>query len=194
MKYFAHQTADIAENVEIGENTKIWNNAQIREDVKVGNNCTISKNVYLDFGVKVGNNCKIQNNTSIYHGVTISDGVFVGPHVIFANDKLPRAINPDGGPKENDDWVVGKTQVKYGASIGAHSVILPDVTIGTYAMIGAGSVVTKNVPDYTLVYGNPAREHGHVCSCGESIYFKDDTATCKCEKKYKMQNNLVTPL
>ena len=169
MEYFIHKTASVSKEAKIGSKTKIWNYAQIREGVVIGNNCIISSYVYIDFNVRIGNNVKIQNRVSIYHGVTLEDGVFVGPHVCFTNDKLPRAVNPDLSLKNAEDWKVLKTLVKKGASIGAHSVILPGITIGEWAMIGSGSVVTKDVPDHALVFGNPARIKGFVCKCGEKL-------------------------
>ncbi|MEI8361415.1 MAG: acyltransferase [bacterium] len=162
MSTFIHSTAEVSDKSTIGLNSKIWNLTQVREGVSIGSDCILSKNVYIDFDVAIGNNCKIQNNCSIYHGAIIEDGVFLGPHVVLTNDKLPRAINPDGSIKNATDWTAGKTVIKYGASIGAHSVVLPNVTIGRFAMIGAGSVVTKDVPDFALVYGNPARIVGYV--------------------------------
>jgi UDP-2-acetamido-3-amino-2,3-dideoxy-glucuronate N-acetyltransferase len=119
--------------------------------------------------VRVGDHVKIQNGISVYHGVTLEDGVFCGPHCVFTNDKQPRAINPDGSLKSTADWIVSETLVKLGASIGAHATIVCGVTVGRWAMIGAGAVVTRNVPDYGLVYGNPARLHGFVCPCGEKL-------------------------
>lgn len=162
MDYSKHPTAEISDKAEIGKNTKIWHYVQIRENVHIGENCILGKGVYVDFGVKIGNNVKIQNGVDVFHGVTIEDGVFVGPHVCFTNDKNPRAIDEHGELKGNDDWKVEETVVKKGASIGANSTILPGITIGEYAMIGSGSVVTKDVPDNCLVYGNPARIHGSV--------------------------------
>ncbi len=167
-----HQTAYVSEEAKIGKNVKIWNWVQIRENAEIGDNSIVSKGVYIDFDVKIGKNVKIQNNVSVYHGVTIEDGVFVGPHVCFTNDKVPRAINPDGSLKTADDWEVSKTTVGYGSSIGANSTILPGVTIGRFAMIGAGAIVTKDVPDYGLVVGAPARLVGYVCECGERLIKK----------------------
>lgn len=161
-----HQTAEVSEKAKIGKNTAVWRHAHIRENAVIGNNCVIGKNVYVDFGVKIGNNVKIQNNSSVYHGVKIEDGVFIGPHVCLTNDKTPRAVNTDGTLKGSQDWKVSEILVKEGASIGAGAVILPGVKIGKYAMVGAGSVVTKDVPDYGLVYGNPAQLKGNVCKCG----------------------------
>lgn len=177
-----HATADVNPKAKIGENAKIWNNAQVRENAEIGENTIISKNVYIDSGVKIGKNVKIQNNVSVFHGVTIQDGVFIGPHVCFTNDKNPRAINPDGTLKSATDWEVSETLIKKGAAIGANSTILPGVTIGQFALIGAGSVVTKDVPDFGLVYGNPAKMHGYVCYCGKKL-------TTKCEKCGKEAKN-----
>lgn len=164
-----HETACVNKNCKIGENTKVWNNSQIREGAVIGKNCIIGKNVYIDSNVVIGDCVKIQNNCSLYHGLKIGDGVFIGPHVIFTNDKIPRAINADGSLKTDNDWTLGHTEVGYGASIGAGSVILPDIKIGKFAMIGSGSVVTKDVPDFTLVYGNPAKVSGLINEAGEII-------------------------
>ena len=164
-----HPTADVSDLADIGRHTRIWHQAQVREQAYIGENCIIGKGVYIDFGVQIGNNVKIQNYVSVYHGTTVEDGVFLGPYVCLTNDKLPRAITPDGQLKSDADWQVGKIHVKFGASIGARAVILPDVTIGRFALIGAGAVVTKNVPDYGLVVGNPARLVGYVCSCGRRL-------------------------
>jgi UDP-2-acetamido-3-amino-2,3-dideoxy-glucuronate N-acetyltransferase len=162
MEFFKHSSAEVSDKAQIGQDTKIWHLCQIRENTKIGHNCIFGKNVYVDFDVVIGDNVKVQNNSSLFHGATIEDGVFIGPHVILTNDKNPRAINADGSVKSDDDWEVGKILIKKGASIGARSVILPNVTIGEFAMIGAGSVVTKDVPDFGLVYGNPAKLHGYV--------------------------------
>lgn len=164
-----HNTADVSKNARIGRNTYVWHNAQIRENARIGNNCILGKNVYIDHGVVIGNNVKVQNNASLYFGSRIEDGVFIGPNVCLSNDKAPRAIAKEGKLKTNRDWNAGKIIVKKGASIGASSVILPDVAIGQFAMVGAGSVVTKDVPDYGLAYGNPARLVGRVCKCGAKI-------------------------
>ena len=164
-----HPTADVSPDAVIGSGTMIWHQAQVREGVCLGRNCIISKGVYIDFGVQIGDNVKIQNGVSVYHGVTLEDGVFVGPHACFTNDKRPRAVNPDGTPKGAGDWTVSATRVRKGAAIGAHSVILPGVTIGRWAMIGSGAVVTRDVPDYGLVWGNPALLHGYVCPCGHRL-------------------------
>ena len=164
-----HPTADVSASAEIGSGTSIWNQAQVRERARIGGGCIIGKNVYVDFDVVIGANVKIQNNVSLYHGVTVEDGVFIGPHVCFTNDRLPRAINRDGSLKGDDDWEVTPILVRRGAAVGANATVLPGVTIGRWAMVGAGSVVTRDVPDHTLVVGNPARRLASVCSCGEPL-------------------------
>lgn len=177
-KVYIHPSSDVSSNAIIGAGTKIWQHCQVREQAEIGENCILSKGVYIDAGAKIGNNVKIQNGISIYHGVTLEDGVFCGPHCVFTNDKRPRAINPDGTLKGASDWEVSETRVKKGASIGAHATIICGVTIGKWAMIGAGAVVTKDVPDYGLVIGNPARLYGFVCPCGQKLTVsKQDNAS-----------------
>lgn len=158
---FIHQTANISDKSNIGTGSKIWINVQIRENSNIGSNTILSKDVYVDHGVSIGNNCKIQNSVSVYNGVTIEDNVFVGPNVSFTNDRVPRAFN--------DDWKITPTLVKEGASIGANSTIVCGITIGEYAMIAAGSVVTKDVPPYSLVMGNPARVTSKIDKMGNKV-------------------------
>jgi len=164
-----HKTADVEEGALIGSNTKIWHLSHVRKGAKLGENCILGKNVFVDSGVLIGNNVKIQNNVSVYEGVTLEDGVFIGPHTTFTNDVNPRAINVDGTLKQGSDWKLSKTLVKKGASIGAGSVILCNLSIGEFALIGAGSVVTKDVPAYGLAYGVPAKLVGYVCKCGKKL-------------------------
>ncbi len=158
---FIHNTTNIASNAIIGEGTKIWINVQIREKALIGANTIISKDVYIDEGVSIGANCKIQNSVSVYKGVTIKDDVFVGPNACFTNDKVPRAFNAE--------WSITPTLVEKGASIGANATIVCGVTIGEYAMVAAGSVVTKDIPPYTLVMGNPARIIGKIDKMGNKV-------------------------
>ena len=182
MEYVAskiHPTADVSERADIGEGVRIWNHCQVREDARIGSGSILGKDSYVDFGVQIGENVKIQNGAYVYHGTTIEAGVFVGPGVIFTNDKKPRAINSDGSLKGNDDWEVGETVVCYGASVGAGSVILPGVKIGRFALIGAGAVVTRDVPDHALVMGNPARQAGYVCACATKLV-QDETGKYVC--------------
>jgi acetyltransferase-like isoleucine patch superfamily enzyme len=164
-----HPTAEVSPSAEVGANTRIWHQAQVREGATLGANCIVGKGAYIDFNVQVGNNVKIQNRASVYHGVTLEDGVFVGPHANFTNDKRPRAVNPDGSLKSDADWEVGLIRVRAGAAVGAGAIVLPDVTIGRFAMVGAGAVVTHDVPDYGLVLGHPARLVGYVCACGTRL-------------------------
>jgi UDP-2-acetamido-3-amino-2,3-dideoxy-glucuronate N-acetyltransferase len=171
---FIHSTADVSPQATLGPGTRIWHHAQVRERASLGANCIVGKGAYIDFDVAIGSNVKIQNGVFVYHGVTVEDGVFLGPGVILTNDKLPRAINPDGSLKSDADWQVSQTLVKRGASIGAGAIILPGVTIGEFGLIGAGAVVTGDVPDFGLAYGNPARIHGYVCKCGRRLALLDE--------------------
>jgi UDP-2-acetamido-3-amino-2,3-dideoxy-glucuronate N-acetyltransferase len=166
---FVHPSADVSPRVTIGPGTRIWHQAQVREGAHVGAHCIVGKGAYVDFDVVIGDNVKIQNGVYVYHGVTVEDGVFLGPGVILTNDKLPRAINPDGTLKTDDDWEVSSIVIRRGASIGAGAVVLPGVTVGEFALVGAGAVVTRDVPAQGLVYGNPARLHGYVCRCGRTL-------------------------
>jgi UDP-2-acetamido-3-amino-2,3-dideoxy-glucuronate N-acetyltransferase len=167
MSIYIHKTADIAHETKIGQGTKIWNLVQIREGVEIGEFSVIGRGVYIDANVKIGSKVKIQNNASIFHGVTVEDCVFIGPHVCFTNDLHPRAVNADLSFKEPTDWVRTPTRIGFGAAIGANSTIRCGVSIGKWAMIGAGSVVTQDVPDHALCYGVPARIQGWVCKCGQ---------------------------
>lgn len=158
---FVHDSAYLSDTARIGQGTKVWINVQIREDVVIGEHCIISKDVYVDHGVRIGNRCKIQNSVSIYHGVEIADDVFVGPNVSFTNDKVPRAFN--------SDWKITRTMVENGASLGANATIVCGVTIGEFAMVAAGSVVTRDVAPFTLVAGNPARSIATIDKSGNRV-------------------------
>lgn len=167
--FYVHPTAEVSPEAHIGAGTKIWRQAHIREDAHIGDTCNIGKGVYIDAHVHIGSCVKIQNHVSIFEGVTLEDGVFIGPHVCFTNDLTPRAITPEGKLKSAADWLITPTLVKYGASIGAGAVILCGVTIGEFALVGAGSVVTRDVSPHELVFGNPARQHGYVCRCARRL-------------------------
>ena len=169
-----HPSAEVASDADIGAGTSVWNQAQVREGARIGTGCVIGKNVYVDTDVVIGDHVKVQNNVSLYHGVTVEDGVFIGPHVCFTNDKVPRAVNRDGSPKTDADWQLSPTLVRRGAALGANSTILPGVTIGRWAMVGSGSVVTRDVADFGLVVGNPARRIGSACPCGQPLRDADD--------------------
>ena len=169
MATFIHPTAEVSDKARLGENVRVYHQAQVREGARLGDNCVLGKGVYIDSGVQVGKNCKFQNRVSVFHGVTIEDGVFCGPHVCFTNDLQPRAVNPDGSLKSDADWVEAKTLVREGAAIGANSTIVAGIVIGKWAMVGSGAVVTHDVPDYGLVYGNPARLHGYVGANGQKL-------------------------
>jgi UDP-2-acetamido-3-amino-2,3-dideoxy-glucuronate N-acetyltransferase len=183
-----HPTADVSTDARIGRDTRIWHQAQVREGASIGAQCTIGKGVYIDRDVVVGDRVKIQNRASLYRGVTIEDGVYIGPHVSFANDRYPRAVTPDGDPQTDSDWQLLPTLVREGASIGAGAVVLPGVTIGRWAMVGAGAVVTRDLPDHALAAGNPARAIGYACACGRRLDREGERWRClACDRSYQFE-------
>src|SRR5579864_2730314 len=189
MTSFFHPTAEISAGAKIGADCKVWRQAHIREDAVIGPGSTIGAGVYVGAGVHLGRNCKIQNNALLYEGVELADGVFVGPQVCFTNDFLPRAVNPDLSLKSASDWEVGQTRVGEGASVGAQSVVVTGVTIGRWALVGAGSVVTRDVRDHALVYGQPARQQGWVCQCARKLEIRDAEGWCE-----TCQRSITLPL
>ena len=188
MSYYVNEHAVVDDNVEIGEGTKIWHFTHVQSGAKIGHHCTIGQNVNVANNVSIGNYVKIQNNVSVYEGVTLEDYVFCGPSMVFTNIIDPRSKYPQVGAR----YYI-KTLVREGASLGANCTIVCGHTIGRFAFVGAGSVVTKDVPDFALVVGNPARVVGWVSEAGKKLSFdKDGVAYCeKSGKKYKLSNGLV---
>ena len=170
-----HESVLIGKNVKMGSGIKIWSNSTIREDSQIGSGTSIGIGVYVGSNVKIGENCKIQNYAQIYEGSEISDGVFIGPLVVITNDKKPRALNSQGKIKTRSDWQQERIFVAEGASLGAGSILVAPLKIGQNALVGAGSIVTRDVPDYAVVVGNPARIHGWVCKHGENLKRISDT-------------------
>lgn len=185
-KYFVHESSYVDEPCQIGEGTKIWHFSHIMKNSVIGNNCNIGQNVVVSPDVQLGNNVKIQNNVSVYTGVVCEDDVFLGPSMVFTN-----VINPRSGVVRKEEYM--KTVVKKGASIGANATIVCGNDIGKYAFIGAGAVVTKGVPDYALMVGNPSKIIGWMSEFGERLNF-DTAGIAICNKtgiKYKLSKNLV---
>ena len=183
-----HPTADVSPEARIGPGTRIWHEAQVRERAVVGADCVLGKGVYIDRDVVVGDRVKIQNRASLFHGLTVENNVYIGPHVSFANDRYPRAVNPNGTPRTDADWQETPTLVREGASIGAGAVVLPGVTIGRWAIVGAGAVVTHDVPDHALVTGNPARVVGRACVCGAPMAQEGESWRCPaCGRTYQFE-------
>lgn len=164
-----HPTADLEDGVEVGARTSVWHRAQLRTGARIGADCVIGRDAFIDEHVELGDRVKVQNAALVYHGVTIEDGVFIGPNAILTNDRHPRAETPAGTLARAEDWHVDPILISTGASIGAGAVVVAGTTIGRYALVGAGAVVTRDVPDFALVAGNPARALGWVCACGRRI-------------------------
>lgn len=173
MAVFVHESAEVSERAQLGDGVRVWNQAQVREHAVIGADTQIGKDAYIDAGVCVGARCKIQNGVYLYHGVTVEDGVFLGPRATTTNDKNPRAIFPDGRLRGASDFSVTQTRICYGAAIGAGAILVCGITVGKFATVAAGSVVTRDVPAHGLVRGNPARLVGIVCACGEKLTTQD---------------------
>ena len=174
-----HPTASVDPTARLGAGTRIWHEVQVREGAVLGEKCVLGKNAYVGENVQVGNRVKIENNASVFAGSILEDGVFIGPHVCLTNDRLPRAINADGSLKLASDWELGTIRVRRGASLGAGTIVVTGVTIGRWALVGAGSVVTRDVPDHGIVVGNPARLIGSVCVCAHRLV-EDGPQQMKC--------------
>jgi acetyltransferase-like isoleucine patch superfamily enzyme len=164
-----HPTAEVSEGARIGAGTRVWSQVQVREGAVIGAECILGKGTYIDFDVSVGNRCKLQNGVFVFHGYNLEDGVFLGPGVMLLNDHEPRAINPDGTLKTAEDWVASRGLIERGASVGGGAVVLPGLRIGAHALVGAGAVVTRDVPPHGIVFGNPARLRGFACACGHPL-------------------------
>lgn len=182
--YFVHPSSYVDEQVQIGAGTKIWHFCHIQKGTSLGENCSLGQNVNIGNNVIIGNGVRIQNNVSVYEGVELEDNVFCGPSCVFTNVTTPRANFPVHG-------VYAKTLIKKGASLGANSTIVCGHTIGQSALIAAGAVVTKNVKDYALMAGVPARQIGWVCECGERL---KHPFVCQCGRTYSEENNILTPI
>lgn len=193
MDIFIHHTA-LVETSEIGEGTDIWAFTHILNGARIGKNCNIGDHCYIEAGAVVGNNVTIKNGNMLCEGVTIEDGVFIGPYVSFTNDLYPRSPRlPQVRQRyTTKQWLVN-TRVKKGASLGAGTIILAGITVDEYAMVGAGAVITKNTPPYSLLIGNPARIVGYVCQCGKRLNFIQESAICKeCNLEFRKSDNFVS--
>lgn len=167
-------SADVSDAATVGDGSSIWHLAQVREDASIGANCVIGRGAYIGTGVTMGDNCKVQNYALVYEPAQLGHGVFIGPAVVLTNDTYPRAVNPDGTPKSASDWEAVGVTIGEGAAIGARSVCVAPVRIGTWALVAAGSVVTRDVPDHALVAGVPARQLGWVGRTGQRLEPTDD--------------------
>ena len=187
-KYFVHETAVVDPGAEIGEGSQIWHFSHIMGGAKIGKRCKLGQNVFVARGVVMGENCKVQNNVSVYEGVVLEDDVFCGPSMVFTNVKTPRS----GVLRNTSDDYLG-TLVKKGASIGANATIVCGVTIGRYAFVGAGSVVSRDVPDYAMALGVPARVKGYACECGIrlSCSAAGETVCAECGKRYILDDGTL---
>jgi len=166
---YVHDTADVADSATISAGAKVWHYAQVRENAQIGQNVIVGRGAYVGTGVEVGDNCKIQNYALVYEPARLERGVFIGPAVVLTNDHFPRAINADGSPKSADDWHPVGVTILEGASIGASATCVAPITIGRWALVGSGSVVVKDVPDFALVVGSPAKRIGWVGTAGHPL-------------------------
>ena len=184
MNYFVHESSYVDDDVQIGAGTKVWHFCHIQRGARLGSNCSLGQNVNIGNNVRIGNGVRIQNNVSIYEGVELEDNVFCGPSCVFTNVVTPRAHFPVHG-------VYAKTLIKEGASLGANSTVVCGHTVGRSALVAAGAVVTKDVKDYALVAGVPARQIGWVCECGRRL---DSGLTCSCGRRYQEHDGHLSPV
>ncbi|MFK3671619.1 acyltransferase [Leifsonia aquatica] len=175
---FVADDADVSAQATVGDDSKVWNLAQVREHATIGRDCIIGRGAYIGAGAIVGDGCKIQNHALIYEPAVLEDGVFIGPAVVLTNDTYPRAINPDGSVKSAADWEPVGVTVRMGASIGARAVCIAPVTVGRWATVAAGAVVTRDVPDFALVAGVPARRIAWVGRAGVPLVQENDEWIC----------------
>ncbi|MCD4779147.1 MAG: N-acetyltransferase [Candidatus Omnitrophica bacterium] len=174
MSFFKHELATVSLEADIGEGTRIWARTNIQSGAKIGQHCNICDGTFVEKGAIIGDHVTVKHNVSVFNGVVIGDDVFIGSNIAFINDRYPRS-------HRQDEWTLEKTWIKKGATLGANVTILCGLTVGEYAVVGAGSVVTGDVPAYTIVCGNPAREKGFACQCGRPL---NDYLKCHCEKQY----------
>jgi len=178
MNYFKHPTAIVGDKAQIGEGSRIWAFTNIQDEVKIGHHCNICDGCFIENGVVLGNHVTLKNNICVFNGVTLEDDVFCATNTVFINDKYPRS-------HRTEPWVLEKTLVCRGATLGSNATILCGVTIGEYAVVGAGSVITRDVPAYTIFFGNPAQLKGYACRCGRKL---NDSLKCSCGRKYSFKN------
>ena len=186
-----HATADVEPDVTIGPRTAIWNRAQVRSGARIGSDCTIGRDAFIDVGVVVGDRVEIQNAALVYHGVTVGDGVFIGPGAILTNDRYPRAVTSTGELARAEDWEVSPIRLSDGCSIGAGAVVVAGVVVGEYAMVGAGAIVTRDVPNYALVVGSPAHRIGWVCACGARLVDSNGEPAAAEPGRYRAHQELI---
>ncbi|MCB9719415.1 MAG: N-acetyltransferase [Candidatus Omnitrophica bacterium] len=185
MKYFKHDHALVSDGAKIGKKTRIWAFSNVQEGAVIGEHCNVCDGCFVEKGTVIGNHVTIKNNVAVFEGVVIEDHVFIGANTTFINDRYPRN-------HQDREWVMEKTVIKKGATIGAGSTLLCGLTVGEYAFVGAGALVTRDVPPYAICYGHPAELHGHVCQCGKKLSY--DLECDLCGRKYKNIKHGLEPL